>query len=109
MGWGSVKFWPYLLGGIALTSGGLVLLVSGPFSREVPFARSVFCLSLIAALVAAGALSHRKQWLPAGLLVAFAANFLFLSFGQWYVEHWTPGPTGGSVHRHTLWELGHVH
>lgn len=104
-----MRYWPYAVGGIALASEGLVLLVSGLFSIELPFTRSAFCLSLVAALVAAGVLSRRGQLLPAVLIVAFAASFLFLSFGPWYVEHWTPGPTGGSVHRHTLWDLGHVH
>lgn len=104
-----MRFWPYALGGIALASGGLLLLVSGLLSVELSFTPLVFCLSLVAALVAAGALSRRGQRLPAVLIVAFVTSFLFLSFGPWYVEHAALGPAAFSTHRHTLWELGHVH
>jgi hypothetical protein len=104
-----VKFWPFLLGGISLGAGGLILLVSGPFSTELPFTPIVFCLSLVSAGIAAGGLARRKHWLPAALVLAVAANFLLLSFGPWYVEHWVPGPAGFTAHRHPLWNVGHVH
>jgi hypothetical protein len=104
-----MRYWPYLLSGVTLAGGGLILLVSGPFSIELPFTPLLFCLSMSAAVVGAGALCRGRHWLSVALVLALTVSLFVLSFGEWYIEHWVPGPAGYTVHRHTLWEIGHVH
>lgn len=104
-----MKHWPYLLGGCSLAVAGSVLSVAGLTPYTVPFLRLLFCLGLVGSLISAIALCLCKHWLPSALVGALATSLLALSFGEWYDEHWVPGPTGYTTHLHTLWDLGHVH
>lgn len=100
--------WPAVVGTVATVAAGLILLACGPFSGEpAPTAVPVFALCQVAEGVSAVAFLRRGRWLPAGLALVAAAVLVYLSLLPVYAEHWTPW--SAEPHRHTLWEIGHVH
>ena len=83
------------------------MLVCGPLSFDLILARELFALCLATVAVTATVLFRRGSPRLALLAVVVMAILLLLSLRPVYVEHWTPW--NGTSHRHTLWELGHVH
>ena len=103
-----VSRWPIKWGRLAAGAGAFILLVCGPGSCDLPFARAGFtaCLAILSAV--AVALFRQGRWYSAALTIVVVATLLLLSLLPVYVEHWVPWG-GGKSHRHILWDLGHVH
>jgi hypothetical protein len=97
------------LSSLAATSGAIILLACGAGSVEPPFARELFALSLVAQTAFAVVLFRRGHRRPAAMVAAVCAILLAFSFLPVYVRHYTPWGLNGDPHRHTIWELGHVH
>ena len=67
----------------------------------------LFALPLVLQVVCATALAWRGRWREAGVLGSACAVLLVVSLLPIYVPHWAL--EDGAPHRHTIWELGHVH
>lgn len=96
-------------GGVAAAWAALTLVICGPMNYELGAAKELFTLALIAGAVAAGVLLRRGRWRAGVLLTVCLLALLALSFRPVYVEHVALAPWGLVPHRHTLWDLGHVH
>jgi hypothetical protein len=99
----------YALCVIGAITSGLVLL--NCFYNYVYFVEKyagiIYFLTL--ATLASGTilLLMARRFISAAVASFCLALLLVLSFQPWYVEHWTPWEE--ESHRHTIWELGHVH
>ena len=91
---------------ISMGAGALVLLVCGFGSGEPPLAKELFALSLVAQIAFAVVLFRRGHRWPTAVVAVVCVVLFVLSFLPVYVHHYTPW---GTDHRHTVWELGHVH
>lgn len=96
--------------GLAAAGGAIILLACGAGSSEPPLAKELFALSLVAQAAFAVVLLRRGHRWPGAVVAVVCVILLALSFLPVYVRHYYPwGADGGSYHRHTIWELGHVH
>ena len=99
--------WTIAWGIGAASCGTAILIVSGPLSIELRFARELFALCLVIEAVVSVRWFRRGQRGLAILVAATAVTLLVLSMLPIYVQHSTPWEHAS--HRHTIWELGHVH
>ncbi len=93
---------------LAAGGGAFILLVCGPISYDLLLAREAFAICLAILTVSAVALFRQGHRYHAALALVVMVTLLWLSFRTVYVRHWTPWD-GGHSHRHTMWDLGHVH
>ena len=88
-------------------SAASILIVCGYSHVIENQAITLFCLSL-AMLLAGTVLLYRRGCHTYAIgMLAVIVTLVVLSCLPWYVVHWTP--RGGQTHRHSIWELGHVH
>ena len=101
--------WPVAAGVVASTGASLILLACWLVPYDPPMVKEVFAACLVADVVAAAGLCRRCRWAAASLTLAAGVILLLLSLLPAYVEHAVPVRGRFTHHRHTLWQLGHVH
>jgi uncharacterized membrane protein YdjX (TVP38/TMEM64 family) len=89
--------------------GAVVLLVSAVGNALEHEAAAVFVLALAILTADAAALFWLRRFAYGVVTAAVLATLLQFSLMKWYGPHWAPGSLEGHNHRHTIWELGHVH
>jgi uncharacterized membrane-anchored protein len=72
-------------------------------------AQLVFLIGLLFLVVGATNFLRRKEFVYGAIVLMLIASIFQLSILEWYGPHSVPGPTGFQSHRHTIWEMGHVH
>jgi putative Mn2+ efflux pump MntP len=80
------------------------ILALGPFGLIAPV---LLVLGLISMGIAAGAFFRHRRYVYGAVMLIIMSTVIQLSLMEWYGPHGTPMPN--SLHRHILWDLGHVH
>jgi hypothetical protein len=99
----------WVLSGVGLGLAAGVLLASASEDRLGTLAPLLMAVALAAQVAGSAALFWYRRFVYGAAALVAAAVGLQLSLMPWYGEHGAPTGTGWQTHRHTLWELGHVH
>jgi hypothetical protein len=92
---------------LALAAG--VLLASLSEDRLGAAAPPLLAVGLAALTVGSAILFWRRRFGYGTAAVVIVVAVIQLSLMPWYGRHGAPTETGWESHRHTLWQLGHVH
>ena len=93
---------------IGLLLAMLVLMACRQGSSIEGSAVFLFALAILLLIVGTNKII-REGYRAHGMVMAILITALLIaSLMPWYVPHYVPW-NGGSTHRHSIWELGHVH
>jgi hypothetical protein len=98
-----------VLNGVGSGLGAGVLLVSAAGDPLGNAAAVLFALALAILAANAAALFWLRRFAYGAATLAILVALIQFSLMSWYGPHWAPDSLDGHNHRHTIWELGHVH
>jgi hypothetical protein len=93
--------------GLALTAG--VLLTSSDGDRLGAAAPPTLAAGLMVLTAGTAMLLWLRRYAYGAAVAGVTVAVICLSLMPWYGLHGVHTPAGWKEHRHTLWELGHVH
>jgi hypothetical protein len=99
----------WALSTVGLGLGAGVLLASLGEDRLGTATPLLMAAALAAQAAGSAALFWRRRFAYGAAVLVGTAVLVQLSVMKWYGEHGVPTQTGWQTHRHTVWELGHVH
>jgi hypothetical protein len=88
-----------------------LILLAGGFTKFVEsMSVLLFFTALLCLIIGVAGAAWSKQWQAAMTGAGVFTIVLACSFQPWFGEHAALGDDGTlDIHRHSLWELGHVH
>lgn len=105
--WGIRFMASVIVSAFGLILAAAALLGAGLGSRVGGLGTIVFAFSLLLLLIGSALLIRAKKLAYALVVVLGVILFLACSVMPWYGKH--GGKPGTGSHRHSIWELGHVH